>query len=110
MKIYLASPYSHPDGKVRIDRFHAACKAAAKLIEQGHIVFSPVAHSHPIADYLNNHNDGDYWLRQDLGFLDSWADEMWVLRIEGWKGSKGIEKEMEYAKRIGIEIRYIDEG
>ena len=47
--IYLASPYSHPDAVVREQRFRDVCLAAARLIRAGQIVFSPIAHSHPIA-------------------------------------------------------------
>lgn len=105
-RIYLASPYSHPVKAVRQDRFRLACKAAANIIKQGHICFSPIAHSHPIADYLENHNDSEYWLKQDFSFLDSWADELWVLMIPGWKESKGIAAEVKYATGR-IPIRWI---
>lgn len=107
MKIYLASPYSHPVKAVRADRFRAACKAAADIIKAGHICFSPIAHSHHIADYLENHNDSGYWLKQDLSFLDSWADELWVLMLDGWQESKGIAKEILHCEEIGIPVRYI---
>lgn len=46
--IYLASPYSHPDPAVEELRFEAACEAACKLMQQGHHVFSPIAHTHPV--------------------------------------------------------------
>ena len=49
--IYVASPYSHADARVREQRFDAACRAAAALMRDGQRVFSPVAHSAPIARY-----------------------------------------------------------
>ncbi len=49
--IYLASPYSHPDAVVREYRFRAACQAAASVMRSGQHVFSPIAHSHAIAEY-----------------------------------------------------------
>ena len=103
-KIYLASPYSHPDKSVRENRFRAACKAASLLMVQGYLVFSPIAHSHTIAQYLDNHLDLDFWLEIDLSFLDSWADEMWILCIPGWWESKGIRREIEHAKKHGIHV------
>lgn len=107
MKIYLASPYSHPVKAVRSDRFRAACKVAANIINQGHICFSPIAHSHHIADYMENHNDSGYWLKQDMSFLESWADEVWVLMLDGWKESKGIAVEVTRAVEIGIHVKYL---
>ena len=37
---YLANPYSHLDPDVREQRYRAACRAAARLMWAGHIVFS----------------------------------------------------------------------
>lgn len=104
MNIYLASPYSHPDAKVRQQRFEAVCKKAAELMLAGHNVFSPVAHSHPISLHLGNSLENQFWLRQDITFLIKWADEMWVLTLDGWKESKGIEVETKVANRKGLPV------
>ena len=106
-KIYLASPYSHPDKAVCNERFKQAYKAASNLMSQGYIVFSPIAHSVPIADCLKNHFDHDFWLEQDFSFLDSWADEMWVLMIDGWEESEGILAEIRHCEEIGLPVKYI---
>jgi len=61
--IYLACPYSHPDSNVREYRFKMANRAAAKLMRDGHIVYSPISHTHPIA------MEGDLpldWAYEDL--------------------------------------------
>ena len=75
MKIYLACPYSHPSESVREARVHLSDRVAARLISQGHIVFSPLTHSHRIARHLSNALDLCFWLRQDLTFLE-WADTL----------------------------------
>ena len=108
MKIYLACPYSHPVKAVRNDRFRAANKKAAELMQGGHIVFSPLSHSCPIADYLDNHIDHDFWMKQDLTLLE-WCDQMWILDIDNgaWKESRGINAEKRYAEKIGIPVRVI---
>ena len=43
---------------------------------------------------------------QDLPFLD-FADKLVVLTLPGWKESKGIKRELEYARDKGIPVEYI---
>jgi hypothetical protein len=45
---------------------------AAQLMEAGHVVFSPLSHSHRIAHYIDNHLDHEFWLKQCLPFVDMW--------------------------------------
>ena len=99
MKIYLACPYSHPDKAVREHRFHIANKAAAKLIGRGHIVFSPISHSHPIANEMDNHLS-KIWLEQDRAFVE-WADCLAIVDIDGWKESSGIAEEFKWMAAAG---------
>ena len=107
MKIYLACPYSDPDPSVRDSRVLAADMAAASLMEQGHIVFSPLSHSHPISRFCKvDPTDHDFWLRQDLAWLRH-CDELLVLTLDGWEGSKGIKTEIAEAIKIGMSVRYI---
>ena len=48
--VYLALPFTaHPEKS-----FEIANKVAAKLMEQGVIVFSPISHSYPIALEMSN--------------------------------------------------------
>jgi nucleoside 2-deoxyribosyltransferase len=94
IKIYLASPYSDPDHipVVEEGRFQAACRKAAEIMEAGYIVFSPIAHSHPIAKYGDLPKDINYWKETDQCFIE-WADEVWFLMIPGWMESKGMALE-----------------
>ena len=103
---YLASPYTHPDPKVREQRFNAAAEIAADLMHMGEIVFSPIAHSHPIDLYFNEPESGTFWKRQDEPFLMA-CSKMAVLMLPGWEESKGIAHEIEVAKTRGLEIEYI---
>lgn len=100
MKIYLAAPYSAPTVEEREERFITANKAAAWLMQRGHIVFSPISHSHPIAHHIGNHLSHDFWLEQDFAFL-VWADQLMVMKEPGWDKSKGIKLEIEEWKKLG---------
>ena len=105
-KLYICHPYSSPDLVIQEQRFESANREAAKFIDDGHIVFSPVSMSHPIAKYLGNANDSQFWVKQDLAFIE-WADEVVVVCAPGWAHSKGIMAEVEYAGLRGKPVRYV---
>lgn len=107
MLTYLASPYSHPDPIVRAIRFRQACKAAAKLMRAGEAVFSPIAHSHSVEQQFDEVEGFEFWMRQDIPILRH-CSVLKVLRLPGWKQSKGIAHEMAVAKSLYIPIRMID--
>lgn len=105
--IYLASPYSHPDLAVRLERFQAACKAAAKLMTEGHRVFCPIAHSHPIEQAFDAPCGFEFWMRQDEPYM--WAcSSLYVLRIHGWTTSRGVRHEINIARARAIPIVGVD--
>lgn len=100
--IYLASPYSSPDPAVIADRVAKTQDAAARLIQAGHTVFSPIVYSHPLADLVKfdpqNKPEGEMseWMKFDLEMLDK-ADELWVLALDGSTESKGVGVERRFA-------------
>jgi len=100
--IYLASPYSHPERSVREARFQTVCKCAAAFMRNGHHVFSPIAHSHPIAQYGLS-VAWEFWKAFDLELL-AMCDSMIVLKLDGWETSDGLWSEIEYAKDSGKPI------
>ena len=102
-KIYIASPFSHPRLIVRIYRYIKVCRVAGRLIREGNIVYSPIAHSAPIAWLCRLQGDHATWKEQNRGWI-SWCDELWVLTIEGWDVSIGIEWEMEMARIMGKRV------
>jgi hypothetical protein len=107
--IYLACPYTHPDSKVREQRFHAATTAAAVLITRGYIVYSPITMTHPIDVALAGVTEtlgSDYWVSFDEAFMDA-CSEMVILKIEGWESSNGIRREMEYFQKRGKPVSFM---
>lgn len=106
--VYLASPYSHPDAEVREARYVAACRAAAKLMLAGEIVFCPIAHSHAIETIgIGKVKSGEFWKAQDIELLRH-ANKLTVLRLMGWKESCGVRWEIETASMLGLLVGYID--
>jgi hypothetical protein len=105
--IYLASPYSHPDPAVTQTRYVAVCKAAAKLMEKGHHVFSPIAHSFAIATAGGLHKGWEFWKKIDFEWIRM-CGTVWVLCLPGWEESVGIEAELQYAKTMMLPIYLVD--
>lgn len=105
--IYLASPYSHPDVIVRQNRFENVCRYAAFLMSRGDIVFSPIAHTHPIAIQGSLPLLWSYWKKVDIAFMKC-CNRMTILRLDGWKESEGIKEEMILAHTFEMPIDYAD--
>ncbi len=106
---YLASNYTHPDSAVREYRFQAVCRVAADLMLRGEVIFSPIAHSHPIAEARPGDwgVDHEFWKRQDAPYVEA-CSKMYVLRLDGWEKSRGVAHEIERARERGIPVEFID--
>lgn len=110
MKIYLAIPYTFGPSF----SFDIANRVCADLMSKGHVVFSPISHSHPVADHLPKElrTDADWWMNQDLPFVE-WADCVCVVRI-GRLGdvliekSKGVQMELKRANELNKPIHIIE--
>ena len=103
--IYLASPYTHADAGVRNERFRAVCRATASLMRQGHVVFAPIVHGHPlVAEGLPI--EWPWWERFDREHL-SRCDEVVVLMLDGWETSAGVQAEIRIAEESGKPVRYL---
>jgi hypothetical protein len=87
-------------------RFDAACRFAGQLMSQGHVVFSPIAHTHPIAVRCELPRGWDFWERFDREFVLS-ARKLVVLMLDGWDSSKGVAAEIAIAMEAGIPIEYM---
>lgn len=103
--IYLASPYSHEDLTIREERYQAVAREAGLLINEGNVVFSPIAHSHPIAVYGKVDGGWETWVKQDLAILAR-CDEFMVLMLPGWEHSTGIQVEELFADEHDIPVTY----
>lgn len=103
---YLASPYSHEDGRVRYRRSEDAALAVARLLKKGYWVFGPICHSCWPDSYFE---DGEYdWMPLDLEILKR-CDGLIVLKLEGWEKSKGVGMEIDFAARMGMPIEFMTE-
>jgi hypothetical protein len=111
--VYLAGPYSAKfsdgttDESTMEARFQALTLAAAKLMQKGAIVFSPISHCHPMKKLATLPGDWGFWGRFDRAYL-SCAHKMLVLKLEGWETSVGVNAERKIAEELGIPIEFVD--
>lgn len=97
---YVGTPYSKYAAGIE-QAWTDACLACARLIEAGVPVYSPIAHTHPIAvlgeidPYAH-----DIWLPADRPLMEA-AHGMILLMMPGWRESRGIWHEVEHFWRAG---------
>lgn len=103
--IYLASPYSHPDPRVRQERFMAARTFTLFHMRAGKTIISPVVYGHQFAVNFGMPITYEFWAKLNENLLIA-ADQMWVLMLEGWKESEGIKHEISYADTSFIPVEF----
>jgi len=109
-KAYLAIPYTF---NAELS-YKIANKVAADLMKKGYIVFSPISHSHVIADYLEPElrYSQSFWMAQDLQLIE-WCDEVHLVCIGEYgheliEKSKGCQSEIRTAKELNKPIKIIE--
>jgi hypothetical protein len=105
--IYLACPFRHSDPFVQRKRCAAAHFIAAQLSLEGKHVFSPLTHNELLIDIIQDAVPGEQWMQLDLAIL-SHCKYLYILKMDGWKLSKGVERETLFAMEKGISIHEID--
>lgn len=106
---YLATPYSDPSDFVREDRFRKVTRMAAKLMEAGIAVHSPITQGHAMVKYLPEElkHSHDFWLQADIEILSK-VDFLIVLTLDGWQTSRGVTEEIDYAYEKKLPIVFMD--
>lgn len=102
---YLACPYSHKERYMMVARHLLVNRFAAKLMAEGHFVFSPISHTHPIADEQNLPRGWEFWECYDKTMIGC-CDDLLVLCLPGWETSTGVQAEIKIAEDMGIPIDY----
>ena len=106
--IYLASPYSHPNSYIELERAVLAIRAAARLHYEGKLAFSPIAYGHTLAQVgLPIGTDADSWLKWNTQMF-SMCTELYVLKLEGWDRSTGVAMELAWAEKSGKPISTLE--
>lgn len=106
---YLATPYSKYDGGLE-EAFAEACLQTALLVQAKVPVFSPIAHTHPIAMRAGmNPLDHTIWLPCDRPMMDA-AYGIIVCMMAGWADSYGVQHEIDVFRDAGKPIVFMKPG
>lgn len=108
-KVYVASPYSHDDERIRNLRAQQVEEVAGLLQNDFNYAFIlPITMSHNTGKHMTNKGFSfDHWRDKDLTYIDC-CDELWVITLNGWKESIGVKEEMLFANLKGIPVRFIE--
>lgn len=108
--LYLACPYSDPEVAVRQHRVAVATIAAACLMREGHVVFSPITHGHQVVEYLplTLRHSFEFWMGQCLPVLEK-SNILVILPVPGWRASKGLQEEIFTANMRGLRIAVLQQ-
>lgn len=107
---YLVSPYSYggeSSYEHRLSNYKMACRQAWLLFGMGINIYSPIVHHHNIqaVETMDEMTTAD-WMQYDLPYLDV-AEKIYVLCLEGYEESPGVQAEIAYAKDTGKYIEYL---
>jgi len=101
-RIYIAGPYSSPDGYEGEDRnTMVAAEVSARYLKDGWAVFCPHTMTRDIARNFAKELTWEDWLTSDLAWI-AVCDAIYML--PGWKQSKGAQYEYMVATALGLEI------
>lgn len=103
-KIYMAFPYWHKSPAAQDELVYEANKAAARLIKEGYLVYSPLSHKKAV-ESSGISVDKESWERINREFI-LWADEFWVFQIAGPAYSDEFPAELETAFSEFKMVRY----
>lgn len=106
---YLATPYSkYKDGIEAA--FAAAAELAARLLRNGVCVYSPIAHTHPIAVHGKlDPFDHSIWMPFDEHLMRV-CDGLLVAKMAGWDQSYGVDFEIKWFMAAAKPVLYLHPG
>jgi hypothetical protein len=105
--IYLTTPYSSKNPVIMEERFEKASEINARLMNQGLVVYSPIAHCHPLAMKYGLPTNWEFWKHFDEDLIAR-SEKLLVVKMEGWETSVGVQAEIQYARSIGKPIEFME--
>lgn len=102
--IYLASPLTHDDPRIRAARIEGALAATDFFLRAGVNIFSPIVYT---AQFKGMPIEYEHWRFMNDEMIRL-SEAVWVLMLPGWEKSRGILHELAVAERMGVPIWNVD--
>ena len=107
MLVYLAAPYSDDDSDVKEQRIANFCLVDAKLSLDGYYTVSPLLKSLLFRYTSKVPSTWDFWQGYGEELLKP-CKKMFVIMLDGWEESEGVQAEINLANKYNVDIEYID--
>ncbi len=104
--IYIASPFTSDNVFLEAERHDAVRLYTAGCIERGEVAYSPIVHGVSICHAKEIDGGFNTWRDHCLGMLAK-ADELRVLKLEGYDESQGVNAEIAFALDNGVPVTYV---
>lgn len=104
--VYVASPYTGTEQE-RKQRHREVRTFVAYMLQQGETVISPIVHNHSLAALHNLPKDFAFWQHHCINLLRA-CDKMYVLMLNGWEESVGVQAEIAEGSEMEIPIICVD--
>lgn len=98
---YIASPYTHREPAVVHDRFKKVMHFTADVMQMLVPCYSPIVHCHELAATHKLPTTFEFWTKHNHAMIDV-SMGILVLELDGWRESKGVKDEIDYALANGI--------
>lgn len=107
--VYVASPFSSDSPWKEEHNFSLATKWIGRLQVENPdcALFAPITQSYTLKQFEPDLGTTfAFWANIDYTFLGK-SDELWVLTMDGWKESIGVQAEIKFAEENNIPIKYL---
>ncbi len=102
--IYVACAFGQADSGLRKQRIDLVSRFCAEKMREGIVVFCPLIHNYHILKY-GLPIGWAYWEKFNKKLLEK-CNRLYVLKLEDWENSVGIQAEVAIARKLNIPIEY----
>ena len=104
---YLAIPYSDDSEEVMAFRAEVSDFIFSELSKEGRVIYAPISSCHHIAIRHGLPRNYEFWENMCEAFVGA-SKRIIVICLPGWRESTGVTAELKLAKKLGLEIEYLD--
>lgn len=104
---YLACPYTDPNPKIMQLRYAVNAQVAADLFKEGIMVFAASMHNAFIEEIANLKDRFSTWQAFNHLMIER-SDRVLVVTLDGWEQSKGVQDQIQYAKKLNKNVELIE--